>query len=208
MRRLVTEALELDGFAMVTAYSGAEAIRLLGPSTDLVALILDIGLPDADGRDVLGALRSAGQQAPALFLTAHGALHDLVSGFAAGADDYLAKPFAIAELVMRVKALSRRVPLRAVADGALVLDPTTFSVRGDVGERVLTPTEYRLAAALLSRPGEVVRRAELVAAGWPLGAYVSGNTLDSYIRRLRRGFEAVAGDERIQTVRGVGYVVR
>ena len=121
-------------------------------------LVLDIGLPDSDGRDVCVALRSAGQMAPALFLTALDQMHEKLATFAAGADDYLTKPFEVAELLVRVAALARRLPLARAASGELVLDPARHSVvYADAGV-LLTPTQFRMRAAVTSRSGEVVRR--------------------------------------------------
>src|SRR5204863_9735166 len=126
-------------------------------------LILDIGLPDADGRDVCQALRAHGVDSPVLFLTARDALTDRLSGFGAGGDDYLTKPFALAELVYRVRALGRRTAGRPVVagPGGLRLDPATHAAHHGERSEPLTPTEFRLLAALAARPGEVVRRREL-----------------------------------------------
>ncbi|MDY7558243.1 response regulator transcription factor [Cryobacterium sp. 10C3] len=157
--------------------------------------MLDIGLPDSDGRDVCQALRAAGQLAPVLFLTARTGVQDIVTGFHAGGDDYLGKPFALAEVLVRVGALARRgrpEPYRQPS--GLRLDPQRFTVaRADL-EIAVTPTEFRMLAALLARPGEVVRRRDLVAAAWPHGAIVAENTVDSYVRRLRRKLELLDGD--------------
>jgi two-component system response regulator MprA len=147
-----------------------------------------------------------------LFLTAREALTDRLSGFHAGGDDYLTKPFALAELLVRVQALLRRTadPLAAAkaSDDELVLDPASHGIV--LGERrvALTPTEFRLLAALLARPGEVVRRAVLISAAWPEGAIVHDNTLDAYIARIRRKLRDVSADAAIETTRGVGYVLR
>ncbi len=125
-------------------------------------LIIDIGLPDADGRDLCHALRARGITAPVVFLTARDALPDRLSGFAAGGDDYLTKPFAFAELVARLRALLRRNAVPGAGDGRLHVDPLDHAAHFG-GESVpLTPTEYRLLALLAARGGEVVRRAELV----------------------------------------------
>jgi DNA-binding NarL/FixJ family response regulator len=122
--------------------------------------------------------------APVLMLTALGGMHHKVSGFEAGADDYLTKPFDIPELLVRIRALLRRTTVAVTVDEVL-LDPTSHEVRRGEAGAALTPTEFRLLGRLISIPGEVVRRHALVAAGWPHGAYVSENTLDSYLRRLR-----------------------
>ncbi len=171
-------------------------------------LIIDIGLPDADGRDLCHALRARGITAPVVFLTARDALPDRLSGFAAGGDDYLTKPFAFAELVARLRALLRRNAVPGAGDGRLRVDPLDHAAHWG-GESVpLTPTEYRLLALLAARGGEVVRRAELVQAGWPHGAIVHDNTLDAYIARLRRKIRAMPGAPELATVHGVGYSLR
>lgn len=209
IRRIVIEALRLGGHRTIAAHDGAEAIRLFREDDDIEVLILDIGLPDADGRDVCQALRSGGQVAPVLFLTALGQLHEKVAGFAAGADDYLTKPFDVKELVARVEALSRRgrfvVPRQR---GDLVLDPARHAVVCEDREMLLTPTEFRMLAAITSRPGEVVRRRAVVAAAWPDGAIVSENTIDSYAARLRRKLHQVGSPVALRTVRGVGFTLR
>jgi two-component system OmpR family response regulator len=208
VRRVLADALRRDGHLVVMAHNGHEAITLFSDRRDLDVLVLDIGLPDADGRDVCQALRAGGQMVPVLFLTALDRLHDKISGFHAGGDDYLSKPFAVSELLVRVEALARR---RADSDGpqaGVRLDPKRFALIAAGGEARLTPTEFRLVAALAARPGEVVRRRRLVAAAWPDGAMVSENTLDSYIRRLRGKLVDVGSLMAIETVRGVGYVLR
>jgi len=208
IRRVVTQALELTGHSVVSAYNGAEALQRFGADAVLDAIILDIGLPDADGRDVCQALRSAGQFAPVLFLTALGAVHDRLSGFSAGADDYLPKPFDVKELIARVEALSRRGRTAAEPVGGLALDPARHSMRHGDAEVLLTPTEFRMLAAITSRPGEVVRRHAVVAAAWPEGARVSENTVDSYIRRIRGKLKELDAPVTLRTVRGVGFTLR
>jgi DNA-binding response OmpR family regulator len=172
-------------------------------------VVLDIGLPDADGRDVCQALRSAGQPAPVLFLTALGAVHERLAGFSAGADDYLPKPFDIKELIARVEALSRRGRLvTGEAPTDLLLDPARHALVCRDREVRLTPTEFRMLAAITSRPGEVVRRRAVVAAAWPDGAAVSENTVDSYVRRIRTKLAEVESPLHLETVRGVGFALR
>ena len=208
IRRVVTQSLELTGHSVVSAHNGAEALQRFGADAVLDAIILDIGLPDADGRDVCQALRSAGQSAPVLFLTALGAVHDRLSGFSAGADDYLPKPFDVKELIARVEALSRRGRTAAEPVGGLALDPARHSMRHGDAEVLLTPTEFRMLAAITSRPGEVVRRHAVVAAAWPEGARVSENTVDSYIRRIRGKLKELDAPVTLRTVRGVGFTLR
>lgn len=205
IRRVVVEALRLSDHDVVTAHRGDEAIRSFSGDGDVDVLVLDIALPDADGRDVCQALRSVGQRVPVLFLTALGTVHDRLAGFSAGGDDYLPKPFDVRELVARVDALARRSPSLAGKVADLVLDPAGHSLRAGGSEVLLTPTEFRMLGSLTSRPGEVVRRSAVVAAAWPHGAQVSENTVDSYIRRIRTKLEQVGSGVTLQTVRGVGF---
>jgi len=206
IRRIVLASLEHAGHEGVAAHDGREALRLFSTDDSLAVIILDIGLPDSDGRDVCQALRSAGQPAPVLFLTALGAVHDRLAGFSAGADDYLPKPFDVKELVARVEALAKRgriVTGQAPTD--LLLDPARHALVCGSKEVLLTPTEFRMLAAITSRPGEVVRRRAIVAAAWPDGAVVNENTVDSYVRRIRVKLDEVGTPLRLQTVRGVGF---
>jgi two-component system OmpR family response regulator len=206
LRGVVRDALARHGFAVRATASGEEAVRVFAADPPDV-LVLDVGLPDADGRDVCQALRAAGVETPVLFLTARDALTDRLSGFHAGGDDYLTKPFALAELVVRVAALTRRRN-GAPAGGEMVLDPAAHAiVRGDT-RVALTPTEFRLLAALAAAPGSVVRRAALVATGWPDGAIVHANTLDAYMARIRRKLREAGAAAEIETARGVGYALR
>src|SRR3954447_22677719 len=206
LRSVLGRALRAEGFDVNAVASGREEVeRFTGIRPDV--LVLDIGLPDADGRDVCQALRAQGVQAPVIFLTARGALTDRLSGFHAGGDDYLVKPFAFKELVVRLRALIRRgaEPAEPPDEDRLRLDPARHSVAVEGDDVALTPTEYRLLAALAARPGEVVRRAELVAAGWPDGAIVHDNTLDAYVARLRRKLREIGREGAIATAHGVGY---
>jgi two-component system, OmpR family, response regulator len=209
LRDVLRRALEKEGLVVRATASGGEALRAFGPEPPDV-LVLDIGLPDADGRDLCQALRAAGVTSPVLFLTARDAVVDRVMGFNAGGDDYLIKPFALAELVARVRALLRRAGSDnepAATDGA-VLDPTRHAVAYGSARATLTPTEFRVLAALAARPGVVLRRHELKAASWPPGAIVHANTLDAFVARVRRKLREIGAPERIETVRGVGYVLR
>ncbi len=207
IRRLLVRGLRAAGHEVVVAHDGGEAVRQLAAAR-LDAVVMDIGLPDADGRDVVRALKSAGQHAPVLFLTALGATHEKLEGFAVGADDYMVKPFELSEVLARLQVLARRGPAAGAGPPGLVLDPLTHSARADGGEVLLTPTEFRMLAAITSRPGEVVRRHAVVAAAWPDGAIVSDNTVDSFVRRIRTKLETVASPVRIETVRGVGFRLR
>ena len=206
LRHVLERGLRAEGFEVVLTATGGE---LLSASESSVpdAYVVDIGLPDSDGRDVVQALRARGVTRPVIFLTARGALTDRLSGFHAGGDDYLVKPFALKELVVRLRALLRRAggDEPDTGDGGLRLDPATHAASAGEAEVALTPTEYRLLAALAGRAGEVLRRRELIAAGWPDGAIVHDNTLDAYVARLRRKLREIGHGDAIATAHGVGY---
>jgi len=206
VRGVVRDALRNEGLEVRLTTNGADAVTAFTAEPPDI-LVLDIGLPDADGRDVCQALRARGVTAPVLFLTARDALPDRLSGFHAGGDDYLTKPFALAELLVRVHALLKRTPTADTITNVpgLTLDPKTHSlITGDTAVP-LTPTEFRLLAALAAQPGENVRRAALIAAAWPDGAIVHDNTLDAYLARLRRKLRANDIPATIVTARGIGY---
>jgi two-component system, OmpR family, response regulator len=207
LRSVLLRGLDEEGFDTAGVATGRELIEAVARIAPDV-LVVDIGLPDADGRDVCQALRAQGLVAPILFLSARDALTDRVSGFHAGGDDYVTKPFAFAELVVRLRALLRRSGSDvAVEHGGLRLDPVAHAAfLGD--ERVgLTPTEFRLLAKLVASPGETVRRRELVKTAWPHGARVRENTLDAYMARLRRKLGTGPHAPQITTVHAVGYIL-
>jgi two-component system response regulator MprA len=209
LRASVARGLREHGLQVTTAVDGASALATAGagPGTRFSAVVLDIGLPDSDGRDVCHALRARGIDVPVVFLTARDQLPDVLAAFSAGGDDHVAKPVHLSELVARLRALIRRdAARRPVVETGLRLDPAEHRLIGPAGQEDLTPTEYRLLAALMSTPGAAVRRRAMVLAGWPDGAFVAENTLDQYIARLRRKLAAVGDPERsIVTVHGVGY---
>jgi two-component system OmpR family response regulator len=205
LRGILVRGLAEEGFRTEATSNGADLLRraVAAPAD---ALVVDIGLPDTDGRDLCQALRAHGVEAPVLFLTARDALVERLSGFRAGGDDYLTMPFAFAELVARLEALLRRTrPEEPSENGALRLDPARHAVSTEDRMRPLTPTEYRLLGRLLAEGGGVVRRRDLIRAGWPEGAIVHENTLDAYISRLRRKLVELEAPAEIVTVHGVGY---
>jgi two-component system response regulator MprA len=208
LRDLLRRGLLEEGFApepVATARELLERVAAAVPD----ALVIDIGLPDADGRDACQSLRSRGIDVPVLFLTARDALPDRLAGFASGGDDYLTKPFELAELVARLRAQMRRSgATTAISVGVLTVDPTTHTASDGRGAVRLTPTEFRLLGLLASRPGEAVRRRELATVGWPHGAIVHENTLDAYIARIRRKLRELPDGPGIHTVHGVGYSLR
>jgi two-component system OmpR family response regulator len=205
LRELVRRGLQQEGFAVSGVGTGGEALQQISAEAP-DALVIDVGLPDADGRDLCQALRAQGIQSPVLFLTARDALTDRLAGFGAGGDDYLTKPFSLAELTARLRAvLSRAGVDPTVKAGALRLDPTTFEATCGRDSVRLTPTEFRLLGALAAQAERAVSRPELVRVAWPDGAIVHDNTIDVYLARLRRKLRMLAGAPEITTVHGVGY---
>jgi two-component system OmpR family response regulator len=208
LRALISRGLREEGFTVSGTGTGAEAMqRARERAPD--AFVIDIGLPDADGRDLCQALRAQGIHSPVLFLTARDALADRLAGFGAGGDDYITKPFSLAELTARVRAVLNRGGADSVVAGAgLTLDPATFEVsRGQRSVR-LTPTEFRLLGALAAQPEQVVSRRELVRAAWPDGAIVHDNTIDVYLARMRRKLRSMPDAPAIKTLHGVGYLLQ
>ena len=204
LRSLLTRGLTEEGFDVRAVGTGTDALEQADDQVDV--LVVDIGLPDADGRDVFQGLRTHGCAAPVLFLSARDAVVDRLAGFSAGGDDYLTKPFSFDELVARVRALARRAGAStATVVGDLRLDPVTHAITCGDREIGLTPTEFRLLAALTAQPDTVLRRRDLVRAGWPAGAIVHDNTLDQYVSRLRRKLRTLPAQVRITTAHGVGY---
>jgi two-component system, OmpR family, response regulator len=205
LREVLLRTLCAEGF---DAHGVATAHELMQRVADDVpdALVLDIGLPDADGRDVCQSLRAQGIEAPILFLTARDALTDRLAGFHAGGDDYVTKPFDIEEVVARLGVLLRRGGSEptGVAHG-LKLDPAARTVSADGSRVALTPTEFRLLAALAAKESKACTRTELTRAAWPYGAIVHDNTLDVYVARLRRKLRSLPEAPSIVTVHGTGY---
>jgi two-component system response regulator MprA len=205
LRAVIRRALEEEGFTVSAAGSGAEAMQRISADA-LDALVIDIGLPDADGRDLCQAVRARGVQAPVLFLTARDTLADRLAGFGAGGDDYLTKPFSLAELTARLRAVLNRAGVDGTVNAAgMSLDPTNLEASCGEQSVRLTPTEFRLLGALAAQPARAVSRRELVRAAWPAGAVVHDNTIDVYLARLRRKLGTLAGAPAITTVHGVGY---
>ena len=208
MRSLLVRGLREESFRAEGVATGGEFLtRVRSAEPDLA--VIDIGLPDADGRDVCQAMRAAGISTPVLFLTARSRLPDRLAGFSAGGDDYLTKPFAFDELVARLRALLRRSEAARppASSSNLQLDPALHAARGGDVVAPLTPTEFRVLARLAAVPGEAVRRRTLIEAGWPYGAIVHDNTLDVFISRLRGKLEVLPDAPTIRTVRGIGYSI-
>jgi len=204
---LLRRGLVEEGYAADVAQTGEDALWM-ARATPYDAIVLDVMLPGRDGVDVCRELRSSGVWSPILMLTARDGVDDRVAGLDGGADDYLTKPFSFAELLARVRALTRRgQPERpaVVQVGSLRLDPAARRVwRGDV-ELVLSRTEFALLEAFLRRPGRVLTRLELLDAAWDRGYENRSNVVDVYVRRLRGKVDRPFGARSLETVRGVGY---
>jgi two-component system response regulator MprA len=210
LRNAVRRALRLDGYDVDTAVDGADALAHLERlRADVV--VLDVLMPVLDGVSLCRRLRAAGDRTPVLMLTARHAVSDRVVGLDAGADDYLTKPFALEELLARVRALLRRShpgnggELRV---GDLELNPRTRAVRRGDRPIELTRTEFALLELLLRNAAIVLTRDAIRERVWGIGDSFGSNTLDVYIGYLRRKTEAVGEPRLIHTIRGVGFVVR
>lgn len=207
LRRSLTATLESEGHEAICAESGEAALTLAqAAGADFDALILDIGLPDIDGFEILGQLRRAGVPTPIVMLTARDAVRDRIAGLDMGADDYVLKPFDPFELVARVRAVARRksgYAARTVHVGALACDWEAGAAW--IGERRLDlrPREWATLKALAARPGRVVERGRLAAEVFPDEQDPSPNALDIHVGRLRRKLQP--DGPRLSTLRGVGY---
>jgi two-component system, OmpR family, response regulator MprA len=214
VRDSLRRALELEGYRVELAEDGEQALRRLDlePSPD--AVILDVLMPGADGLEVCRRLRSQGNEIPVLMLTARAEVDSRVAGLDAGADDYLPKPFALAELFARLRALLRRLggedggSADVLRFGDLELDPGTREVRRGGARIELTRTEFSLLELFLRNPRQVLTRSIIFERVWGYDFGPSSNSLDVYIGYLRRKTEAGGAGRLIHTVRGVGYALR
>jgi two-component system OmpR family response regulator len=210
MADVIRRALVKDGAAADLAADGETALEL-ATIVEYDAIVLDVMLPDRSGFEVSRLLRERGVWAPVLMLTALDAVHNRVEGLDSGADDYLVKPFALAELQARLRALARRGrPERpaVLTVGDLELDPARREVRR--GEQLieLSAKEFALLEVLMRRQGEVLSRLELIEAAWDFAYENRSNVIDVYVRRLRRKIDEPFGVTTIETLRGAGYRVR
>ena len=213
VRESLRRALDLEGYEVELASDGEEALQRLAlrPSPD--AVILDILMPGVDGLEVCRRLRVDGNQVPILMLTARAEVDSRVAGLDAGADDYLPKPFALAELLARLRALLRRSATAAAPSSTrrfadLELDPGTREVKRDGGSIELTRTEFSLLELFLRNPRQVLTRSIIFERVWGYDFGPTSNSLDVYIGYLRRKTEAGGRERLIHTVRGVGYALR
>ncbi|MEU8635176.1 response regulator transcription factor [Amycolatopsis sp. NPDC048633] len=215
VRESLRRSLEFNGYQVQLASDGAQALEaIIADRPD--AMVLDVMMPRLDGLEVARRLRSTGDDLPILVLTARDTVSDRVSGLDAGADDYLPKPFALEELLARLRALLRRASPEAQNGQAsemlsfadLTLDPGTREVRRGGREISLTRTEFALLELFLSYPKHVLTRGRILEEVWGYDFPTSGNALEVYVGYLRRKTEAEGEPRLIHTVRGVGYVLR
>ncbi len=215
VRESLRRALELEGYEVELAADGEEALERLGSGAAVDAVVLDILMPGIDGLEVCSRLRTGGNSVPVLMLTARAEVDSRVAGLDAGADDYLPKPFALAELLARLRALLRRTGAeeagsrrRALRFSDLELDPGTREVSRDGRSIQLTRTEFALLELFLRNPRQVLTRSLIFERVWGYDFGPMSNSLDVYIGYLRRKTEEGGEPRLIHTVRGVGYALR
>jgi two-component system response regulator MprA len=213
VRDSLKRSLEFNGYQVSMASDGAEALAGIGSARPDV-VVMDVMMPRLDGIEATRALRAAGHDVPILVLTARDAIGDRVDGLDAGADDYLTKPFALQELLARLRALLRRVvPLEADVDETLgfadlTMDLASREVRRGERRIELTRTEFALLEMFLRRPRRVLERSFILEEVWGYDFPTTANSLEVYVGYLRRKTEAEGEQRLIHTVRGVGYVLR
>jgi DNA-binding response OmpR family regulator len=210
MASLLHKGLSEEGHLAMCALDGAEGLAL-AKSYEFDVIILDIMMPRLNGFEVAKRLRAEKVRTPILMLTARDAIPDIVRGLDLGADDYMTKPFSFEELVARLRAIKRRAiaaqdPNLRVGD--LVLDPASREVQRGEARVALTRTEYNLLERLMYRAGKVVSRRSLIEAVWGFDRDIEDNTLDAFMHLLRNKIDPPGRTKLIQTVRGVGYMIR
>jgi two-component system OmpR family response regulator len=210
MAELIGRGLEREGMAVDIASTGEQAVEM-ATAADYDSIVLDILLPGIDGFETCRRLRSSQVWAPVLMLTALDSVEDRVLGLDTGADDYLVKPFAFAELLARLRAVSRRrEPERpsVLEAGDLRLDPASRRVWRSEAEVSLSAKEFAILETFMRRPGDALSRAHLVAHAWDSWYADGSNIIDVYVRRLRKKIDEPFGRQSIETVRGAGYRLR
>jgi two-component system OmpR family response regulator len=206
----IRRGLRFEGIVVDLAEGGEEAIRLAG-ATDYDAILLDVMLPDVDGFETCRRLRAQGNWVPILMLTARDAVEDRVRGLDTGADDYLTKPFSLAEVLARLRALARRGPVErptVLEVGDLRLDPASHEVWRGESEIELSAREFALLETFMRRPGQVLTQLQLLEAAWDLGYEQRSNVVEVYVRYLREKIDRPFGLKSLETVRGAGYRLR
>jgi two-component system response regulator MprA len=209
VRQALRRALSFEGYDVALAGDGGEALRTLA-SERVDAVVLDVLMPEIDGLEVCRRIRAVGDSTPVLMLTARALVTERVAGLDAGADDYLVKPFAVQELLARIRALVRRAAdsgdVLGFAD--LRLDVDSREVTRGSRSIELTPTEFMLLELLLRHPRRVLTRELILERVWGYHSPTTSNSLEVYIGYLRRKTEAGGEPRLVQTVRGIGYVLR
>ncbi len=210
MAAAIRRGLRGEAIVADVAAKGADALWM-ARATEYDAVVLDVMLPDVDGFETCRRLRSDGVWLPVIMLTARDSVEDRVRGLDEGADDYLTKPFSLAELLARLRALVRRGPVErptVLVVGALRLDPATRQVwRGD-REIELSAREFALLETFMRRPGQVFSQPQLLEAAWDLGYEQRSNVVEVYVRYLREKLDRPFGVTSLETVRGMGYRLR
>jgi two-component system OmpR family response regulator len=210
MAAAIRRGLRFEGLVVDLASGGEQALAMVRAS-EYDAVVLDVMMPGVDGFETVRRMRSEGVWAPVLMLTARDSVEDRVRGLDGGADDYLTKPFSLAELMARLRALARRGPVErpaVLSVGALRLDPATREVwRGDEPIE-LSAREFALLETFMRRPGQVLTQPQLLEAAWDLGYEQRSNVVEVYVRYLREKIDRPFGVTSIETVRGVGYRLR
>ena len=210
VREAIERALRLEGYDVHLAGDGEQALRAVEARVP-DAMVLDVLMPRVDGFQVCRRLRGTGERVPILMLTARDAVGDRVGGLDAGADDYLVKPFALDELLARLRALLRRAhpdERAALRFGDLSLDPVAYEVRRGDREIELTRTEFLLLELFMRHPRQVLPRSTIFEHVWGYDFGATSNSLEVYMSYLRRKTEAGGEPRLLQTVRGIGYVLR
>ena len=207
---LLRRGLGEEGYAADLADRGEEALWM-AQAVSYDAIVLDVMLPGADGFEICRRMRGNGVWSPVLMLTARDAVDDRVTGLDAGADDYLAKPFAFEELLARLRALTRRAPTErppVLEIGDLRLDPAAHKAWRGGQELVLSAKEFALLELFMRRPGLTLSRTQLLDGAWDMAFESRSNVIDVYIRYLREKIDRPFGRDSIETIRGVGYRLR
>ncbi|WP_296591372.1 response regulator transcription factor [Methylophaga sp.] len=211
LARLICQGLEPAGI-VVDVFSRIDHAQLALQQISYQALVIDRGVPDGDGLSLLRHLRAADNAIPCLVLTARNALNDRVEGLDAGADDYLAKPFAMEEMVARVRALLRRpsIEVRALDPdcGDIILRPGESLISCGNKSETLAQAEMQILLVLVRKYGEVVRHSALEAAGWGFSDIVTPNALDVALHRIRRKLKNIGSQLKIVNIRGIGYALQ
>jgi len=210
LARQLKKGLEEQGHVVSLAFEGLHGLEAARQG-HFDVLVLDVMLPGLDGFGVVKRLRSSGSKSPVLMLTARDSPEDIVAGLDSGADDYLTKPFSFKILLARLRALARREevePRTKLQVGDLILDPAGHLVHRGESAISLTRTEFVLLEAFMRNAGRVLTRSRLLEAVWGNEREVESNTLDVYMRNLRSKIEPEGSPKLIETVRGIGYVMR